>query len=381
MTRVGNKVFARTFTADSGPMEKQRWVSSIGLCQRPRCLRRKGHPLLIQTGRSSPGHHLRQGRSSRLRASVNVPAHWPIIRLPHPLLKCCAEAGIAVDVKNEDAVGHFNELADGAALHAKYDVIWLASFENFLQILRPRGGAGREASRQNRHLVSFRPAAKGAYHGGQARQALIELTSLADMLPVTIQNRNDLVYGEHTLDDNLQSEAGFKDIRAAQAESLDSLPLLQHYGLRAFHEVSPQAGQPNPLDPGKFGQGRTVSFTGFTPAYGLKEDYLLGRQLIRDPANRAYFQTFIGLVALATGQETAQPPASLLDATERPLFQTLKEQPATHIDARLEPSATVKSQSGDGRQVRSRMARPTLTCPIACRVGFQISCTLSDGVR
>jgi beta-mannosidase len=275
-----------------------------------------------------------------------------------PIAEMLRGAGITVDVKNEEAVGHFNELADGAALRAKYDVIWLASFENLSKFFDPEAAQGvKQAVRAGTGFIQT--GGEGAYHGGQARQALVELTPLADMLPVTIQNRNDLVYGEHTLDDNLQSEAGFKDILASQAEGLDSLPLLQHYGLRAFHQVNPKPDSQTLLTihdqpllvTGRFGQGHTVSFTGFTPAYGQKDAYLLGQQLIRDPANRAYFETFIGLVALATGQKTVQPAANLLDATERPLFQTLKEQPTTLIDVRLEPSAAVKSQSGEGRQV------------------------------
>jgi hypothetical protein len=95
-----------------------------------------------------------------------------------------------------------------------------------------------------------------------------------------------------------------------------------------------------------------VSFTGFTPVQAEKDDYQLGQQLIRDPANRAYFESFIGLVAQAIGQTPALSAADLLDATEKPLFQTLKEQPVTHIGVSLEPGSSAKPQAGAVRLVR-----------------------------
>lgn len=201
---------------------------------------------------------------------------------------------------------------------------------------------------------------EGSYHGGQARQALLELTPLADLLPVTIQSSNDLVYGAHTLDDTLQTEAGFKDIVATPGVEWASLPLLDRYGLRAFNRVTTKTGSQTLLQihnqpllvTGQFGRGHTVSFSGFTPVQDGKENYLLGQQLIQDPVNRAYFETFVGLVALATGEKPMVPVTDLLAAAEKPLFQTLKDQPTTQIGVRLEPSEAGKDRSATVRLVR-----------------------------
>ena len=276
-----------------------------------------------------------------------------------PIAAMLRGAGIDVDVRDQEAVGHFDELADGAVLHAKYDVIWLASFENFEKVFDPAAAQGvKQAVAAGTGFIHT--GGEGSYHGGQARQALLELTPLADLLPVTIRNSNDLVYGVHTLDDTLQTEAGFKDIEAAPGVEWASLPLLDHYGLRAFNLVTAKPGSQTLLRihnqpllvTGEFGHGHTVSFTGFTPVQNHKEEYLLGQQLIRDPTNRAYFETFIGLVALAAGQKPMVPVTELLAATEKPLFQTLKEQPTTQIGVQIEPGEAEKDPSAVVRLVR-----------------------------
>jgi beta-mannosidase len=255
-----------------------------------------------------------------------------------PIAEMLRGVGVKVDVRDEESVGRFDDLADGAALHAKYDVVWLATFENFAKVLDPAVANGiKDAVSAGTGFIHS--GGEASYHGGNARQALIELTALADLLPVAIQNRDDLVFGEHTLDDTLQSEAGLRDIQASEGTSWPGLALLRHYGVEAFNQVSPRPGshtlltvhgEPLLVD-GQFGKGHTVSFTGFTPSHA-RNNYLLGQQLIRDPGNRAFFETFIGLVALASGQQPVLSSEELLDANEKPLFQTLKEQPETKID-------------------------------------------------
>ena len=279
----------------------------------------------------------------------------------NPIAGMLRGAGVDVEVRDQESVGSFGELADGAALHARYDVIWLASFENFEKVFDPPAAQGvKQAVAAGTGFIHT--GGEASYHGGQARQALLELTPLADLLPVTIQNSNDLVYGVHTLDDTLQTEAGFKDIVATPGVECPSLPLLDRYGLRAFNLVTAKPDSKTLLlihnrpllVTGNFGRGHTVSFTGFTPVQDRKEDYILGQQLIKDPANRTYFETFIELVALAAGEKPVVTGTDLLAATEKPLFETLKDQPTTQIGVRLEPSEAEKDQSAAVRLVRLR---------------------------
>lgn len=277
-------------------------------------------------------------------------------KIATPIAAMLRGAGIPVDILDQESVGRFDVLDDGATLHGKYDVIWLASFENFAKIFPPAAAQGvKQAVAAGTGFIHT--GGQGSYHGGQTRQALVELTSLADLLPVAIQNSNDLVYGEHTLDDTLETETGFKDITATRGVGWDALTLLDHYGLPAFNRVTPKPGsqtlllihgQPL-LVTGEFGHGHTIGFTGFTPVADKKEEYILGQQLIQSPSNRAYFATFVALVALAAGEKTTMPVTALLAATEKPLFQTLKEQSTTRIGIQLERSAAGKDQSSTMR--------------------------------
>jgi hypothetical protein len=153
-----------------------------------------------------------------------------------------------------------------------------------------------------------------------------------------------------------------RDIAATTGEQLSSLALLQHYGVKAYNQVIVKAGCRTILtvggsDPllvtGTFGLGHTVSFTGFTPILPIgQSDSPIGQQLIHDPAKRAFFAAFVDLVSLATARDTVVPSVALLDANEKPLFQTLKEQPATKIDVRLEPAEETTDATERVRLVR-----------------------------
>jgi uncharacterized membrane protein len=275
-----------------------------------------------------------------------------------PIAAMLRSAGVAVDVRDEESIGRFDDLADGVALHRHYDVIWLSAFENFAHIFDPRAAHGiKEAVSAGSGFIHT--GGDSSYHGGQARQALVEFTELADLLPVAIQNRNDLVYGEHTMDDNLQSEAGFHDIAASAGENRPEAALLQHYGIRAFNQVTarPESHTLLQIDnqpllvTGSFGQGLTVAFTGFTPMQAKNVPFLTGQQLICESSNRAYFETFLDLVALATGKKTTTSLEGLLDAFEKPLFQTLKEQPKTQIAVRIEQGTATSGSQADERLV------------------------------
>ncbi len=352
----GNKVFSQVFTKEI-PIDGKAAVGTLDLT-----LPEKPGVYFVRASLTSSNPQDRAEDNTFIKVVPRAFAHPVKVLLigqsssASPIAGMLRGAGIDVDVRDQESVGRFDELADGAALHAKYDVIWLATFENFEKVFDPAAADGvKQAVAAGTGFIHT--GGEASYHGGQARQALLELTPLAELLPVTIQDSNDLVFGVHTLDDTLQTEAGFKDITGTE---LTSLPLLDHYGLRAFNRVTAKSGSQTLLSihnepllvAGEFGKGHTVSFTGFTPVQGKEEDFMLGQQLIRDPANRAYFETFIDLVALATGEKTAEPVTALLDATEKPLFQTLKEQPTTKIDVSLEPGEPAKSPSGAARLVR-----------------------------
>jgi hypothetical protein len=149
----------------------------------------------------------------------------------------------------------------------------------------------------------------------------------------------------HQADDTLQTRHRFTTIAPVSSEfasasgfSPQSLELLQHYGVAAFNHVSTRMGSKTQLSiaglplliTGTYGAGRTVAFTGFTPEASDASSEPIDEYMMDDPQIRAYFSLFADLMADVLPAQ--QPPTpELLAAHERPLFQTLKEQPATEL--------------------------------------------------
>jgi beta-mannosidase len=251
--------------------------------------------------------------------------------------------GLNVDVYDENSLAAMGrELRDGAALRAKYDVIWLGSFQTLAKVLPVETAkALGEAVKAGSGFIHT--GGEASFHGGLGRAAVVEATALDAVLPVEIQGRGDLIYGTHGMDDGLQTENAIHEIatgREAGGFSPEGLELLRHYGLVGFNQVTARAGSHTELsiagEPllvmGAYGAGRTVAFTGFTQAEDAYSALPVDEYLIAEPRGRAYFVLFADMLAavLPGGHERT---AELLRAHEKPLFQTLKEQPETEIAA------------------------------------------------
>ena len=251
--------------------------------------------------------------------------------------------GLDVDVYDEnslDAMGR--ELADGPALRAKYDAIWLGSFEALAKVLPAETAkALDEAVKAGSGFIHT--GGEGSFHGGMGHAAVLEATALDAVLPVEISGRGDLTYGAHGMDDGLQTENAIHEIAAGSdssgaGTSPESLELLRHYGLVGFNRVTARPGSHTELSiageplliTGAYGAGKTVAFTGFTPPTDAYSALPIDQYLIAEPQGRAYFVLFADMLAavLPGGQ---QRTAELLRAHEKPLFQTLKEQPETEL--------------------------------------------------
>ena len=248
--------------------------------------------------------------------------------------------GLNVDLYDENSIDIMaRDLSDAAALHKKYDVIWLGSFEAIAKVL-PLESATAIQGAVKLGTGFIHTGGIGSFHGGQGHAAILEATSLADILPVNISGREDTVFGGHSFDDVLKTENGFKNISVAansRAEyPAEGLDLLRRFGVVAFNQVSSRSGSHTQLsigaDPllvtGAFGEGRTVAFTGFTPQSSDSSLLPLDQYLMAEPQTRAFFVLFGELLANVL-QHPQQSPAKLLAFHDKPLFQTLKEQPQT----------------------------------------------------
>jgi beta-mannosidase len=271
-----------------------------------------------------------------------------------PIQKIIEALGVAVDLYDENAIDRMaTDLNDGAAIHARYDVIWLGSFEALAKVLSKETATALVAA-VKAGSGFIHTGGPGSFHGGQGHSGLVEATDLDALLPVQISGHEDTNFGPHSFDDTYDSQPYLHDITPdpnVPAKDTESLDLLRHYGLLGFNRVTSRpashtllsiASQPL-LTTGSYGQGKTVAFTGFTPA-GTDETALpIDQYLVAIPQIRAYFAEFADLLAEAMPQP--QPPApGLLAAHEKPLFQSLKEQPETELEVtRVSPI-----ENGDG---------------------------------
>ncbi len=249
--------------------------------------------------------------------------------------------GLDVDAYDENSLEVMGrDLVDGAALRARYDVIWLGSFQTLAKVLPAETAkALSEAVKAGSGFIHT--GGEGSFHGGLGRAALVEATALDEVLPVEISGRGDLIYGTHGMDDGLQTENAIHEIAAgsdAGGVSQEDLELLRRYGLVGFNQVTARAGARTELSiagepllvTGAYGAGKTVAFTGFTQATDAYSALPIDEYLISEPRGRAYFVLFADMLAVVMpgGRERS---AGLLQAHEKPLFQTLKEQPETEV--------------------------------------------------
>jgi hypothetical protein len=114
------------------------------------------------------------------------------------------------------------------------------------------------------------------------------------------------------------------------------------YGLPGFNDVELKPGSKQILTisgrpllvTGQYGKGRTVAFTGFTPAYAerkspwdpkLRIPYALDQEFVTNPVAKAYFALFMRMLAAVVGEKPASGYDELLAARDKPLFEKLKD--------------------------------------------------------
>ena len=266
-----------------------------------------------------------------------------------PIVEMIRATGVNVDVIDERSLAEFARLRDAEQLRKKYDVVWLGAFDSFWKLLDDKEADGlKKAIRDGVGFIHT--GGRGSFHGGFGEGACLDFTSLADILPVELQNRYDLVLGQ--ADERAAMFSTFspvKDIRVShEGEANWSAGGLKAFALPGFNDtrVKPGADEVLSIDGrpllvvGRYGQGRTVAFTGFTPAYSEQHaewdakvlyPYLVDQELYRHPVTHAYLYLFMELLAEASGEKPQVTYETFLAAREKPLFETLKDLPAANV--------------------------------------------------
>ncbi len=257
-----------------------------------------------------------------------------------PIAALLRPMGLNVDIYDENKIDEMGtDLSNAQALHAKYDVIWVGCFEALAKVL-PDSSARAIAEAVKAGSGMIVTGGDGSFHGGQGHAAIWEATALNAALPVEIAGHADLTYGEHGTDDLLPTVHMIHAIAAEGGATPKSAELLKHFGLPGFNLVAAREGARTTLtiagDPllvtGAYGAGKTAAFTGFTLEKNNQSELPIDEYLIDEPAARAYFAVFENLVAdVLPG--APEPAAGLLAAHDKPLFETLKDQPETVLEA------------------------------------------------
>lgn len=272
-------------------------------------------------------------------------------RYVQPIAAVLDAMGAKVDVIDESSLDRLAELGDAAAIRAHYDVVWLAPLDHFWKLVTPAIGDGL-AEAVHEGVGFIHSGGYASFHGGMARAACLDLTRLAEILPVKLRTANeDLVFPPFKAGQPLPiGVTTIREIRAADPAWTDAG--LDQYGVEGYNEVDAKSqskveltieGHPLVVT-GLYGKGRTVAFTGFTPAWEAPGQDFLDEQFDNLPVTRAYFVIFGEMLAAATGQQPAVPYAKVLAAREKPLFQMLKEQPATTMHT----AVVAATASGNG---------------------------------
>jgi beta-mannosidase len=266
-----------------------------------------------------------------------------------PIAELVRAVGLNVDVIDEQSLARLTELANAEQLRKKYDVVWLTAFDSLWKLLNNEEAEGLKKA-IHEGVGFIHTGGRGSFHGGFGEGACLDFTPLAEVLPVEIQNRYDLVLGQ--ADERTAMFSVFspiKDISLSHDRELEwSDGELSAFGLPGFndtrvkadaHEILTVAGHPLFVI-GEYGQGRTVAFTGFTPAYHeqhadwdakLIYPYLVDQQLYQYPVTRAYLYVFMELLAAASGEKPQAAYEALLSAREKPLFEMLKVLPPAEV--------------------------------------------------
>lgn len=262
-----------------------------------------------------------------------------------PIEEMLSALGAQVDVYDENRLDAMeSDLHDGTALHLKYDAVWLASFEALAKVL-PGSSAQAIADAVKQGTGFIHSGGDGSFHGGHGHAAIVEATALGDVLPVSISGNSDVIWGQYTLANTLRDQPAIHEVKAASPATPSLTALageLERIGLEGFNRTEPRAGSRVLItiagDPllvtGRYGLGRTVAYTGFTPATDEFSGTTMDNQWAYRPATRTHMQSVAEMLALAL-PGGAEWKHEVLEQRATPLFETLKNLPQAKLEATL----------------------------------------------
>lgn len=275
----------------------------------------------------------------------------------NPIADTLRGLGVQVDFLDDDDVNDLYSINDGALLHARYDVIWLGPFESIWKVLTNSPAPQAIADAVKAGTAFIATGGRNSFHGGYDGASVINLTALADILPVQISDRIDLVQPplNRKVDARDWSTLRMRDIQFVDLSGAWADPGYGALGVTGFNRTTLKPGAQllwslygSPLlASGTYGAGRTFAFTGYTRSTDEHTDGFLDEQMVTFPEAEAFTGLAAEMLSAATGDPLTVSVGALRDEHEKPLFQTLKESPSTTLTASIAPEGP--ANNGDQR--------------------------------
>ena len=256
-------------------------------------------------------------------------------RYSDPISRWLASAGVDVDVIKEETIANFAQLKNPEELLAKYQVVWLASFDSLWKLMDDEMAEGLKCVIE-RGVGFIHTGGPGSFHGGMGRAGLVDARPLVEALPVKCRDRNDLVY-----DLSSGQRGGVRGVRllAPSREGWSTVGLKEH-GLAGFNQVEAKHGvrqimtvcEYPLLVTGEYGKGKTAVFTGFTPA---------------DAELPPHFRAVFTQMLVEVSGKVSSSAAWMAAAQEKPLFEILSELPTTSLTLPEKLNIHMKGMRGE----------------------------------
>lgn len=228
--------------------------------------------------------------------------------------------------------GRFPESAED--LRRRYDVIWLTGFDSYWreapEAWTPIILKAVEAGVAFAHSGSW-----SSFHGGDDDQtAALDLTPLAQVLPVAVKHQNDVWDGEMPGFPSWSKASPTQSKVEVCPGAPEWLRQADFEGLYPsdYHILDPRSGATTVLSvsghpllvTGRYGRGRTVAYLGFSPRREASGRFVPDRAIRFSPESRLFAMIAIAVLALATGEKPEVSIRELIESRATPVFATLK---------------------------------------------------------
>jgi beta-mannosidase len=222
------------------------------------------------------------------------------------------------------------------ALREQYDAIWLTGFDSYWREA-PQSWAPVIVRAVEGGVAFIHTGSWASFHGGgDDKTAALDLTPLADILPVMIPHANDVWDAQLAALPGRRAASSTEPKIEVSGNAPDWLKQADFGGLypQNYHVLGPRRGatvlfsvdgQPL-LVMGHYGRGRTIAYLGFSPDWGGKTQTVVDR-CIRTREGRLFLMVAAAALALASGKDLAAPMAELLRTRVTPIFETLRKLP------------------------------------------------------